>query len=181
MTNQNTGGPGAEEAEKVRGYLLAQGRKYTWDQLWPRIVGSRATLVESLAGVSDEQGDWEPGSGTGEEAWGITQIVRHVISAGDGVLASTEALANGNVAPDRTSPNLDNLKLSELMPLLLDSSEHLATMRKRVPENPNMELTSPHSFFGELTSKAWFLFIRVHDTDHLNQIATIKDTDGYPQ
>ncbi len=181
MTNQNTGGPGAEEAEKVRGYLLAQGRKYTWGQLWPRIMGSRAALVESLAGVSDEQGNWEPGRGTGEEAWGITQIVRHVISAGDGTLASAEALANGSNAPERDSPDHDNLTLSELMPLLLDSSENLATMRKRVPENPNMELTAPHSFFGELTCKAWFLFIRVHDTDHLNQIATIKDTAGYPE
>ena len=66
------------------------------------------------------------------------------------------------------------------MPDLIDSSERLATIRTRVPAEPNMIETTPHSFFGELTSKAWFLFLRVHDTDHLNQINAVKEMDGYP-
>ena len=174
------GGPGPEEAERVRGYLLAQGTKYSWEELWPRIVGTRAALIDSLAGVSDEQGNWEPGTGEGEEAWGITQIVRHVISAGDSTLSSTEALANGKRPPERAPDDLKHKTLSDLMPDLIDSSERLATIRSRVPNEPNMTETSPHNFFGELTSKAWFLFLRVHDTDHLNQINAVKEMDGYP-
>ena len=110
----------------------------------------------------------------------ILPIVRHVISAGDGTLSSTEALANGKRPTERTPDNLEHKTLSALMPDLIDSSERLATIRTRVPAEPNMIETSPHSFFGELTSKAWFLFLRVHDTDHLNQINAVKEMDGYP-
>ena len=34
--------------------------------------------------------------------------------------------------------------------------------------------------FGDLHARAWHLFQRVHDLDHMNQIAAVKQDDGYP-
>jgi hypothetical protein len=35
-------------------------------------------------------------------------------------------------------------------------------------------------FFGPLHCKAWYLFQRVHDIDHANQINAVKEAPGYP-
>ena len=34
--------------------------------------------------------------------------------------------------------------------------------------------------FGELHARAWFLFQRTHDLDHVGQIEAIKAADGFP-
>ena len=39
---------------------------------------------------------------------------------------------------------------------------------------------SPHPFFGDLHARAWYLFQRVHDQDHAQQVLTNKTIDGYP-
>ena len=49
-----------------------------------------------------------------------------------------------------------------------------------LPEPPSYVPTSPHGFFGELHGRAWFIFQRVHDIDHANQVNAIKETEGYP-
>jgi hypothetical protein len=35
-----------------------------------------------------------------------------------------------------------------------------------MPEQPNIELKSPHPFFGPLNASEWAVFQRVHDEDH---------------
>ena len=171
-----TNGPDRVEVEQVRSYLFAQSRKYSWDDLWPRVVGVRVALIEEIADVSNEQADQLPDPDVGgESVWGIAQIIRHVIIDGYKTLSTIETLANKIEMSKQPSIELsEHETLSELVPFLLDSSERLTTVRKWIPDHPDLESTAPHVFFGELPCKAWFLFLRLHDTDHLNQIKALK-------
>ena len=175
--NMESNGPDRVEVEQVRSYLFAQTQKYNWDDLWPRVVGARVALIEEIAGVSDEQAARLPGTDIGEgDAWGIAQIIQHVIIDGYKTLSTIESLANGIEVSRRPASELSGREaLSELVPFLLDSSERLTTVRKWIPDQPDLESTAPHMFFGELPCKTWFLFLRLHDTDHLNQIKALKN------
>ena len=177
IMNMESNGPDRVEIEQVRSYLFAQTQKYSWDDLWPRVVGARVALIEEISGVSDEQADQLPDTDVGEEsAWGIAQIIRHVITDGYKTLSTIEALANRIEVSKQIGVELSGLEaLSELVPFLLDSSERLTTVRKWIPVQPDLESTAPHMFFGELPCKAWFLFLSLHDTDHLKQIKALKN------
>jgi hypothetical protein len=172
-----TQGPDRVEVEQVRSYLFAQTQKYSWDDLWPRVVGVRVALIEEIIGLSDEQADQLPGTDIEAEGdWGIAQIIRHVISDGYKTLSTIETLANRIEVSKQLGVELSGCEaLSELVPFLLESSERLTTVRKWIPDQPDLKSTAPHMFFGELPCKAWFLFLRLHDTDHLNQIKALKN------
>jgi hypothetical protein len=43
-----------------------------------------------------------------------------------------------------------------------------------------LEPTAPHPWFGELNCRAWYLFQRIHDTDHTRQIQAIKANPAFP-
>ena len=177
IITMQSNGPDRAEIEQVRSYLFAQTQKYSWDNLWARVVGVRVALIEEITGVSDEQAEQLPGTDFREESdWGIAQVVHHVITDSYKTLSTIESLANGIEVSRRPVSELSGREtLSELVPFLLDASEHLTTVRKWITEQPDLESTAPHMFFGELPCKAWFLFLRLHDTDHLNQIKTLKN------
>ena len=69
---------------------------------------------------------------------------------------------------------------AELQEDLLESGQQLGGMIGRLPEPPNMEATAPHAFFGDLDCKSWYLFQRVHDADHMQQIEAAKQAPGFP-
>ena len=177
IINMQSNGPDSAEVDQVRSYLLAQTQKYSWDNLWARVVGVRVALIEEITGVSDEQAAQLPGTDFGEESdWGIAQVVQHVITDSYKTLSTIESLANGIEVSRRPVSELSGREtLSALVPFLLDSSERLTTVRKWISDLPDLESTAPHMFFGELSCKEWFLFLRLHDTDHLNQIKALKN------
>jgi hypothetical protein len=63
---------------------------------------------------------------------------------------------------------------------LAEHSVRYASLPERLPPSVNLEMTAPHSNFGELNCRAWFLFNRIHDVDHRTQIEAIQAAPGYP-
>ena len=64
MADASTGGgPGEEERQRVSGYLLSQGEKYGWLELWPRVVQGRLEFLEAIRDVNEKQGEFRPGEG----------------------------------------------------------------------------------------------------------------------
>ena len=170
----------ANENARVREYLLAQGSKYTWVELWPRVTEARLGLLDALRDVSEEQARFKPAP----DEWSIAEVAQHVARDAQNAVPLIEALAagrqpegGGSADPprDAAESGIDVLRAE-----LLASSVQLAGLADRLPEPPNMEAVSPHVFFGDLHCKAWYLFQRVHDGDHAQQIAAVKQTPGYP-
>lgn len=167
-----------EGARRVRDYLLRETGRLDWRDLWPRVIGPRVALLDALAGVSEEQADWQAGDG-----WSLRQVAEHLLASSRNVLAIIESTAHGRTAP-KDPPGValagPRLPFAEIRRALIDESERLASIRARLPEHPDDVVTVDHAFFGPLNARAWFLFQRIHDSDHLGQANAIKATPGYP-
>ena len=173
-----------DEIDRVSGYLLSQGRKYTWLQLWPRVVSARIEFLNTLNRVTPEQAAWKPGLND----WSIEEVAQHVLDGSRRCAELITELSNGrepSVAPqgigavDPAQREAD-MPFPDLVDALLEDSRSFGNVIEGLPEPPAFEPTRPHPFFGELHGRAWFMFQRVHDLDHVNQVNAIKETEGYP-
>ncbi|HJO81084.1 MAG TPA: hypothetical protein QF520_01585, partial [SAR202 cluster bacterium] len=79
------------ESERVRGYLLSQGERYTFAELWVRFVKARVDLIDAATGVTDEQAAFK----FDPEEWSIQEVLSHVVTVSGRVSRLVEALANG--------------------------------------------------------------------------------------
>ena len=173
MANQTT------ERERVRGYLLSQGKRYDYFEIWSRCVRARLEVLDSLQGVSDDQARFRPADGE----WSISEVALHVLNGSRRVARLVELLAEGQPASsDRIDPPHEetNLTVEVLHSQLLRDTVMWSALTERLPDSPSFDATTLHPFFGELHSRAWYLFQRIHDLDHYRQIEAIKETQGYP-
>ncbi|MEE8421594.1 MAG: DinB family protein [Dehalococcoidia bacterium] len=174
-------GPPDEARERVRGYLLTQGERYDWVGLWPRVIGARVELLNILDGVTEQQAAFDPGG----EDWSIAEVAHHVLNSARGTAATVEHLAKGEQPPEQTrvDPQREPPAASfvETRRALAEQSVQWAALVAKLPEPPSLELTWPHMFFGDLHCRAWFLFQRIHDQDHMGQVQQVKDASGYPK
>lgn len=168
---------------RVRGYLLAQAEKNDFAALWPRVMEQRAALLAAFAELTEEQAAFRPAGGEGEAAWGAADLARHLVASTRNVAGIVDALARGAAAPEDPLGGLGNAtyaSFAEARRALFDVSLEFAALTGRLPASPNLEVTAEHAFFGPLNCRAWFLFQRVHDTDHINQIAALRADEGFP-
>ncbi len=174
MTTQN------EEARRVRSYLLAQGEKYAFTEMWPRLMKARLEVIAAVDSVSQEQADFT----TDPDEWSIAEVLHHLITSSARVAETVESLAHGNqpatraIDPPRESAELG---IAELRQQLTKDSLAWCALTERLPTQPNLEVTAPHPFFGELHTGGLYLFQRVHDLDHVGQISKNKSATGYPK
>jgi hypothetical protein len=174
MTTQNP------ETDRVRQYLRTQGERYTFRELWFRAVKARLQLLDSLSDVNDDQAVFK----IDENEWSILEVLKHVLTSSGNVAKLVEALANGESRPaDDIEPPREStdLSISEMRDLLLKDSVAWGAVTDRLPEPPSFEIEAKHMFFGDLHSRAWYLFQRVHDLDHAQQIDKNKQASNYPE
>lgn len=174
MTTQNI------ETDRVRQYLRTQGERYPFRELWVRVVKARLQLLDSLDGLNDEQAAFK----IDENEWSILEVLKHVLTSSGNVAKLVDALANGQSRPsDDIEPPREatDLTIREMRDLLLKDSVAWGALTDRLPEPPSFDIEASHAFFGDLHSRAWYLFQRVHDLDHAQQIEKNKQAAGYPE
>ena len=168
------------ETDRVRMYLRTQGERYTFRELWIRAVKARLQLLDSLDGVNDEQAAFK----INEDEWSILEVLKHVLTSSGNVAQLVESLANrrsrqsDDIEPPRKPTDLS---ITEMRDLLLKDSVAWGALTDRLPEPPSFEIEARHTFFGRLHARAWYLFQRVHDLDHAQQIDNNKQDAGYPE
>lgn len=167
------------EFDRMHGYYTSQGERYSFSEIWPRAAQARLDLLASLEGVDDPESEWSPSA----EDWSIKEVAHHILNGSRNARRLVKALSAGetgdstNIDPPRktTDASMDQLRAE----LREDGIEWAAAI-EALPAKPPLEPTAPHSMFGELHARAWFLFQRTHDLDHRNQINDVKAADGYP-
>lgn len=173
-----------DEVQRVSSYLLGQAEKYTWLALWPRVVAARLDFLGTLDRVSAEQAAWKPGAAD----WSIEEVAQHVL---DGSIRNADLISRmafgeePNLSPQEIgaidpAQREAQLGWDDLVNALRDDSRRFANVIDGLPEPPAFEPTRAHPFFGPLHARGWYMFQRVHDLDHVNQVNDIKATEGYP-
>ena len=162
-----------DEVERVRSYLLSQGERYTFAEIWVRFAKARIALIDAVTDVDQEQADYRPDA----EEWSISEVLNHVVASSGRVSEIVDALANGaSTSPGNIDPPREETALSieELRKRLTQDSLRWSALVERLPSAPSTELTAPHPFFGQLHARAWLLFQRIHDLDHAGQVEKNK-------
>ncbi len=167
------------EYDRMHGYYVSQGEKYTCAELWPRATAARLDLLAALDGVTDKQAEWSPSA----EDWSIKETALHILKnsrAGRGLvqrLATGEQGDSSGIEPPReaTTASIEQLRAD-----LREDGMQWASLLLGLPPAPPPTPTAPHSMFGELHARAWYLFQRTHDLDHRGQIEQVKAAPGYP-
>jgi uncharacterized damage-inducible protein DinB len=168
-----------QEQRRIRSYLLEQGSKHSFEELWPRLASARLQMIDAIQGLTQEQADFS----FDENEWTIAEVLHHVVSSTAKVTEVVELLANGDipetegVEPPRESADVG---IDMLIGKITEGAINWAAMTSRLPKSSDKSLTSSHNFFGELHSGAWYLFQRVHDLDHIGQITACKQHPDYP-
>ena len=168
------------EEARVRSYLQSQGERHTFAELWTRLIKARVSVMEAAEGVTQEQADFR----FHPDEWSISETLHHLATSSGRVAELVESLSRGEVLDTgRIDPPREDTALSieELRTLLRDDAIAWTALTHRLPPSPPTAPTAPHSFFGELHARAWYLFQRVHDLDHAGQIAKNKAAEGYPK
>lgn len=170
----------SERDRAIGARMAAESVQLDWLTAWPRVVRARADLLDAIATLSRTQAAWR----SHDAEWSIEQVIRHAQNSSRDVLRVIEALAAGHPAARRTRPGELPEEAPESFDVLrhefLAHSVHFAALPGRLPATANETLTAAHARFGELNCRAWFLFQRVHDGDHTQQIARIRATAGFP-
>jgi hypothetical protein len=170
------------EFERVRAYLSGQGEKYEFAELWRRVAAARLELLDALDGVTEEQAAFKPSA----DDWSIREVAQHILKSSRGTRGLVERLARGE-GPARGDDRVfeapreaTDAPVASLRDELLRDGITWSAAIEALPARPPLEPTSPHMFFGPLHARAWYLFERVHDLDHANQIKAVKAAPGYP-
>ncbi len=174
------------ERERVRSYLVGQAEKKTFAELRPTVDEARAAFLAELEGVSETQAAYRPTEGgEGEGAWGIAEVVRHLIQSEERVGRAVQRLGTGGPPGEKAVPGRLVGHEGETMPQLLEalkgSRAQLLQAAESIDGKEDLGPASDHPFFGPLNCRAWFLFQRVHDIDHTRQIQKTKAEAGYPK
>lgn len=168
---------------RVRAYLIGQAEKYDFAELWPRVEEQRSALLAAFAEFTETEAAFRPAGGEGEAAWGAAELARHLVTSTRNVMAIVEATARGVEAPKDPLGTLGETaypSFEAARQALFDVSLELGALVGRLPASPNLDATVEHAFFGPLNCRAWLLFQRVHDTDHINQLAALRAAEGFP-
>lgn len=168
---------------KGRTYLLGQAEKFDFAAAWPRVMEARSALLAAVADVSAAQAAFRPAAETAsEQPWSIEMVTRHIAASSRNVLAIIEATAKGGTAPEDPIATRGDEEASfvDARKALIGASLELAALPGRLPASPDLDATVAHGWFGPLNCRAWFLFQRLHDSDHMGQVAQIRAAEGFP-
>jgi hypothetical protein len=171
------------ELDHVRSYLLFQTQAKTFEELQPLIEEPRAALMAEVEGLSEEQAHFKPAEAAGEETWCIAEVLRHCIHSEEGAALRIRALGLGDPARDASLGRVvgrANASVGDLVRDLKASRFALEHAAGSIAGKEKLEPVALHPLFGELNCRAWYLFQRLHDLDHLLQVQQIKASAGYP-
>jgi hypothetical protein len=185
MTTLITGETWGDNVESVRAYLLAQAEQ-PLGSLRASLEATRQEFRAALDGVSEAQAQFIPGTGEGEEAWGIAEVLRHVASIEPIMAERVRLLGNGEPTESltRTHPGyleaVDSRRLADLRALLDHSYAQLLSAIDAIEGHERLDTQTAHRRFGPLNCRGWVALHTLHLQDHTRQITRLQGQPGYP-
>ena len=164
------------EQLRTQGYLKSQGERYSWLELWPRVMSARLALLDAIDGITEEQAEARMSA----DEWTIMQGLRHAVGSTRSTLHTVERLTGIEVSDAERERDAAELSLADLRRELLLNSTQFGMLAAQLPEDVPLDQTAPHGNFGDLHCRAWYLFQRIHDIDHANQFRSIREAPEFP-
>jgi hypothetical protein len=183
-TTPITGETWGDEIETVRGFLLSQSER-PFAELRPEVEVARQDIIAAIVGLSEEQAAFRPAGGEGEDAMGIAEVMRHVISIETIFAERIRQLGLGReVNVTRTYPGyreeVDTQDIDESAARFATTGALMMRAVEEIEGRERLDTFDSHRLFGPLNCRGWFALHAVHLRDHVHQIGKIKAMEGYP-
>ncbi|MCL6643996.1 MAG: DinB family protein [Dehalococcoidia bacterium] len=163
------------ENERIRSYLVAQAAKLTLPQLVEKVRNDCLPLAEAARAVPPSRFRDCPAPGE----WSAAEVWRHILEMNEAGASAIEAILDGRQSAsraieDRLAPGESDLQDGpSCYARYLERRERLLARVAAARGDEHLDRTLRHPVFGELNWREWFLFMRVHDLDHLRQLQAI--------
>jgi hypothetical protein len=165
------------DAERVRGYIIAQANKLTLPELVEKVRSDSLGLREAGAAVPAARFNERPA----QDDWSGAEVWTHVLEMSEHGAASIIGILDSGAKP---TPMGDTISGETRRGLATADDYWTAFEKSRAPlydrvlradgtEHLDVKLT--HPWFGDLSWREWFLFMRVHDLDHMRQLQAIGE------
>jgi hypothetical protein len=165
------------EAERIRGYLISQANKLSIPDLVEKVRTDSAALKEAAESVPPEMFTERPGPND----WSAAEVFTHVLDMTDNGARAIEGIIATGAAPPRIRDELRHEQRGDLRSAA-DYWQAFAARRDRLYErvlrangDEHLDVKITHPTFGDLSWREWFLFMRVHDLDHMRQLQAIAE------
>lgn len=185
MTTPITGETWGDEIDSVRELLLREAEQ-PFAALRPKLDAARRELLAAVEDVSEEQAQFRPETGEGEDAWGIAEVLRHFASIETIMADRIRTLGSGSPT-DAITPTypgymeaLETRRLPELLRALDASYAALLAAIEEIEGHERLDTLAAHRRFGELNCRSWLAMHTLHLQDHARQAGKIKALEGFP-
>lgn len=172
-------------------------------EIYEHIDGVRGQLLRAVENLSDDEQGFRPAP----DRWSAAQLCEHLsivegnvvgllgkllAKAGESGASRAEGAAFEPVsveefversraakfeAPERLRP-ADATPLAESLQRLRDSRAALHGLRPALERADGHALSFPHPAWGPLNLYQWLLFVGAHESRHIAQIESLKETMG---
>ena len=165
----------AAESERIRGYLIAQANKLSLPDLVEKVRIDCAPLREAGASVPAARFTERPAEGE----WSAAEVWTHVLEMSEHGARSITGILDSGTLPERTRDQISG----ETRGLTTSEDYWAAYSAVREPlyervlkakGDEHLDVKINHPIFGDFTWREWFLFMRVHDLDHMRQFQAIS-------
>jgi hypothetical protein len=165
------------EAERIRGYLISQANKLSIPDLVAKVRDDSAALKDAAAAVPSEKFGERPGP----DDWSAAEVFTHVLDMTENGAGAIEDIIAAGAAPPRIRDELRHEQRGDLQSAA-DYWQAFETRRGQLYEHvlraagdEHLDVKITHPTFGAFSWREWFLFMRVHDLDHMRQLQSIAD------
>jgi hypothetical protein len=168
------------EAERIRSYLVSQAARLTIPELVAKVRRDCQPLAEAATLIPPDRFREPPAPGE----WSAADVWAHIIEMNEVGAAAIEAILDGRQPPVRV---IDDAIRADALALPNGPACHARYAARReallarvatARGDEHLDRTIRHPMFGELNWREWFLFMRVHDLDHLRQLQAIAAALG---
>ena len=165
----------AAESDRIRSYLIAQAAKLSIPELVEKVRSDSAALEAAGASVPAARFTERPAEGE----WSAAEVWTHVLQMSEhGASAITGILDSGAIPPGardvisgETRAGLEDSAAFWKAYIAVREPLYERVAKARGDEHPEVKMN--HPMFGDFTWREWFLFMRVHDLDHMRQLQGI--------
>jgi len=164
--------PTDPEFLRIRGYLIAQAARLALPDLVDKVRTDSLQLWDAASAIPAGRFEERPTV----EDWSAEEVLNHVLlMTENGVNAITGILASGAVPPRITDAMLPGGRAGFTSAAdyrtafeALRDPLYAAVSEAKGDEHLDVKITHPQ--FGGFSWREWFLFMRVHDLDHMRQL-----------
>ncbi len=165
------------ENERIRSYLIAQAAKLSIPELVEKVRTDGAQLKEAAATIPDSRFRERPGS----DEWSAAEVWTHVLEMTEHGADAIEGILDNAALPTDARDVISGNTRDGLNSAADYWDAHIARRdalyakvgTARGDEHPEIKMT--HPMFGDFTWREWFLFMRIHDLDHVRQLQGIGE------